>query len=345
MLVYKSILIDFISFEKKVQIINFDIGLTTEEREIVEAYFKQGYILAICCTSTLSSGMNFPARRVIIRTPIFNGRPLDIMSYKQMAGRAGRKGIDTCGESILMCSNANERKIGEALLNASMMDCVNNTMTNNTNKPASVQSSELCASIKRALLETIVSGVAVKKTELIQYVNCFIASKTDIIDYEKYIKWLNTYQFVDIVRDESMEEHFKPTQLGYAVVASSMAPDEGLVIFSELQKALQCFVLENELHIIYQITPINICDYWVNSSAAIDWNLYYTFVQNCTPDVKRVSDLVGVRQSFLLKMIKGNSIGSNSSSQDQKLLKIHLRFFTSLILNDLVSEVPFNKGK
>ncbi len=258
-----------------------------------------------------------------------------------MAGRAGRKGIDTCGESILMCSNLNEKKIGEALLNSNIMDCVNNTMVN---KPTTVQSTELCGSVKRALLETIVSGVAVKKTELLQYVNCFISSKTDAIDYEKYIKWLNTNQFVDIIKDENMEEHFKPTQLGYAVVASSMAPDEGLVIFSELQRALQCFVLENELHIIYQITPINICDYWVNSSASIDWNLYYTFVQNCTPDVKRVSDLVGVRQSFLLKMIKGNSIGPNSSSQDQKLLKIHLRFFTSLILNDLVNEVPFNKG-
>jgi DNA polymerase theta len=243
-----------------------------------------------------------------------------------------------------MCTNAAEKRVGESLLKASMLDCVNNTMSN---KPNTVQSSssDLCASIKRAILETIVSGVAVKKSELIQYVNCFIASNTDLVDCEKYVKWLNTNQFVDIVRDhETLDEHFKPSQLGYAVVASSMAPDEGLVIFSELQKAMQCFVLENELHIIYQITPINICDYWVNSSASIDWNLYFSLVQNCSSDVKRVSDLVGVRQSFLVRMIKGNSINANSSIQDQKLLKIHLRFFTSLILNDLVSEVPFNKG-
>ena len=69
-------------------------GLTIEEREIVEAYFKRAHLLVIVCTSTLSTGVNFPARRVIIRTPIFNGRPVDSMSYRQMVGRAGRKGID-----------------------------------------------------------------------------------------------------------------------------------------------------------------------------------------------------------------------------------------------------------
>ena len=116
-----------------------------------------------------------------------------------------------------------------------------------------------------------------------------------------------------------------------------MSPDEGLAIFSELQKALQCFVLENELHIIYQITPMNICDYWLNSASHIDWNLYYSIVQNFSADLKRVSDLVGVRMSFILKMIKGTSISSCNAKQ----LKVHLRFYTCLILNDLVNEVTF----
>ncbi|CAF0883929.1 unnamed protein product [Brachionus calyciflorus] len=302
-------------------------GLTVEEREIVENYFRDGYLLVIVCTSTLSSGINFPARRVIIRTPVFNGRPIDIMSYKQMSGRAGRKGKDTLGESILMCANLNEKKIAENLLNSEIPELV-----------TSEAQKELSSSIKRALLETIVSGVASRKKEIIDYVKCFLShSLVDDLGYEKYLKWLNSNQFLDIVSSNSDDENYKSTQLGYAVVGSAMSPDEGLVIFSELQKAMQCFVLENELHIIYQITPINISDYWIHSSTSVDWNFYFTLMQNFSPDVKRVSDLVGVRQSFVLKMIKGCSM----SSCDQRQLRIHLRFFTSLILNDLVNEVPF----
>ena len=44
------------------------------------------------------------------------------------------------------------------------------------------------------------------------------------------------------------------TQLGSAVVASGLSPDEGLAVFAELQKARRCFVLENELHTIYLVS-------------------------------------------------------------------------------------------
>jgi DNA polymerase theta len=309
-------------------------GLTIEEREIIENYFKNGHLLVIVCTSTLSSGVNFPAHRVIIRTPIFNGnKPIDIITYKQMVGRAAR---NTNGDSILMCNNQNEKKIGIEILNAEIVQIV--SQNNNINKQDNQD--DLIPSIKRSLLEVIVSGIASKKEDIINYFDCklmtYNSEEQAMVNFEKYLTWLNKNQFIDVLKNEISEECYKPTQLGYAVVASAMAPEEGLIIFNELQKALQCFVLENELHIIYQITPINICDYWINSSCNIDWNLYYSLYQTFKPDVKRVSDLVGVRQSFILKMMKSNT------NYDQKLLKIHLRFYTALILNDLVSEVPFS---
>ena len=51
-------------------------------------------------------------------------------------------------------------------------------------------------------------------------------------------------------------------------MASSLSPDEGLKVFEELQKARKCFVLENELHIIYQVVPIYAAVGWPNLGQA-----------------------------------------------------------------------------
>lgn len=78
------------------------LGLTFDERDVLEGAFRQGMVRVLAATSTLSSGVNLPARRVIIRTPTFNGHLLDPLTYKQMSGRAGRKGVDTIGTYGIM---------------------------------------------------------------------------------------------------------------------------------------------------------------------------------------------------------------------------------------------------
>lgn len=52
---------------------------------------------------------------------------------------------------------------------------------------------------------------------------------------------------------EGKERVLAATQLGTAVFASSMNPEDSLTILDDLNKARKQFVLENELHMVYQV--------------------------------------------------------------------------------------------
>lgn len=76
------------------------LGLTYDERDIIEGAFKQGIVKVLVATTTLSSGVNLPAKRVIILSPYMGSSIIDTLSYKQMVGRAGRKGMDIEGINL-----------------------------------------------------------------------------------------------------------------------------------------------------------------------------------------------------------------------------------------------------
>ena len=80
-------------------------GLTTEEREVVERGYRTGALLVLVATSTLSTGINLPAKVVFFKQPLIAISLMDAAKYKQMSGRAGRTGFDTKGDSIMICNN------------------------------------------------------------------------------------------------------------------------------------------------------------------------------------------------------------------------------------------------
>ncbi len=76
-------------------------GLLPVLKEIVEDLFEQKTIRVLYATETFAVGINFPVRTVCFDSVRkFNGvdfRPMTAQEYFQMAGRAGRRGIDTEG--------------------------------------------------------------------------------------------------------------------------------------------------------------------------------------------------------------------------------------------------------
>lgn len=88
-------------------------GLKGEHRHIVENEFRKNRIRAIACTPTLAAGLNLPARRVIIKDyrrfdVNYGNVPIPVLEYKQMAGRAGRPGLDPYGEAVLIAKSYDE---------------------------------------------------------------------------------------------------------------------------------------------------------------------------------------------------------------------------------------------
>ncbi len=83
-------------------------GLTNDLRMIIEDAFRNGALAAIYATPTLAAGVNLPARRVVVaeyyRYESGYRRPISVSEYKQLAGRAGRPGLDKYGEAIIIVS-------------------------------------------------------------------------------------------------------------------------------------------------------------------------------------------------------------------------------------------------
>ncbi|MBI4131643.1 MAG: DEAD/DEAH box helicase [Nitrosarchaeum sp.] len=97
-------------------------GLNQDCRQTIETEFRKGTIKLLSSTPTLAAGVNLPARRVVIsninryNAKVGGNRPISILEYKQLCGRAGRPQYDNYGESIIV-GNGNSEDLMEYYIN------------------------------------------------------------------------------------------------------------------------------------------------------------------------------------------------------------------------------------
>ncbi len=88
-------------------------GMLPIDKEIVERLFTTGRVRLLFATETFALGVNMPARTVCFHALTkFDGtdvRILSVRDYWQMAGRAGRQGIDSVGHVFAIL---NDRQVG-----------------------------------------------------------------------------------------------------------------------------------------------------------------------------------------------------------------------------------------
>ncbi|XP_019189922.1 PREDICTED: helicase and polymerase-containing protein TEBICHI isoform X2 [Ipomoea nil] len=320
-------------------------GLMVEERETVESCYRKGLVRVLTATSTLAAGVNLPARRVIFRQPRIGCDFIDGTRYRQMAGRAGRTGIDTKGESVLICKPDEIKRILRLL--------------NDSCPPLHSCLSDDKNGMIHAILEVVAGGIVQTANDIHRYVRCTLLNSTrpfeDVVkSAQDSLRWLCHRKFLEWSDDTKL---YTITPLGRASFGSCLSPEESLVVLDDLLRAREGFVLASDLHLVYLVTPINL-------EVEPDWDLYYArFMELPTLD-QSVGNRVGVQEPFLMRMAHGaapvrsfnrsregnkglqvkleckSGVSNHSVLSDEQVLRVSRRFFVALILTRLVQEVP-----
>lgn len=94
-------------------------GLSRTARSRTEGAFRSRSLDAVVATPTLAQGVNLPAKVVLLydlaRWEADGWSDLSVSEVWQLAGRAGRKGIDTRGEAVLLAPKWNQKTAREYL--------------------------------------------------------------------------------------------------------------------------------------------------------------------------------------------------------------------------------------
>ena len=135
-------------------------GLNQKCREIVEKEFRKGTIKLLSSTPTLAAGVNLPARRVVIsninryNAKVGANRPISILEYKQLCGRAGRPQYDDYGESIIV-GNGNAEDLTEYYIHGEPEPIISKITDDK--------------SLRTHILSVIVTRPGIKKEELLKF--------------------------------------------------------------------------------------------------------------------------------------------------------------------------------
>ncbi|MFX1319427.1 MAG: DEAD/DEAH box helicase [Promethearchaeota archaeon] len=206
-------------------------GLRYSERKLIEEAFRNNYIKAVCATPTLAAGMNLPARVVVIQEyrrfdRIEGYKPIPVLEYKQMAGRAGRPKYDTTGTAILIARNEGEREF--------LLDYY----THGT--PESIISKLASESALRShVLSTIAMNYASDKAGIMDFIRqTFFGHQRDPDEVEYMIDLI-----IQFLKDENLLEQQNKrlfaTSFGRRVSQLYVDPKSAVVLRDGLAKAMK----------------------------------------------------------------------------------------------------------
>ncbi|XP_040335370.1 helicase POLQ-like isoform X1 [Herpailurus yagouaroundi] len=302
-------------------------GLTSDERKLLEEAYSTGVLCLFTCTSTLAAGVNLPARRVILRAPYVAKEFLKRNQYKQMIGRAGRAGIDSIGESILILQEKDKQQVLE-LISRPLENCYSHLVQ------------EFTKGIQTLFLSLIGLKIATNLDDMYHFMNgTFFGVQQKILLKEKSL-WEITVESLRYLTEkgllqkdttdkseEDFQHSFHITKLGRASFKGTIDLAYCDVLYRDLKKGLEGLVLESLLHLIYLTTP-----YDMASQCDPDWMIYFRQFSQLSPAEQNVAALLGVSENFIGKKASGQAI---KKKVDKDIVN---RLYLSFVLYALLKE-------
>jgi DNA polymerase theta len=288
-------------------------GLTTDERELIEQGFRSSILRVLCATSTLSAGVNLPARLVVIHgSSDATNKRLTSTAYKQMAGRAGRYGHDVEGEAIVLVSSKAELEQARQLLASSA---------------TLVKAKDHQKSLERSVLDILATHQASSRQDVYSFASSsfgFRDAKRGEIEMavNHHLQQLSTQGFLALG-----SQTLRATTLGIATATAALETDTALQVKRDLDCAQQHLTLDSELHLVYLSTPIS-------SSVRINMEAWQQFHNRwsalSSPD-RSVAATVGLSEGLIVSASQG--ILSHGRARE-----VATRFYAAMLLHQLIKD-------
>lgn len=219
---------------------------------------------------------------------------------RQMRGRAGRQGKSPVGETYLCCREGDLEQVLE-LMHAdipkvsSCLNTENRRIQRYVCEGASLFTFANMAG--RALLEVISIRLATGRGSIRDYFSKSLLTHshgTEFV-YKCLESSLDEVQSMGLATCDG-SENFIPTQLGKAIVASAIDPDDGIFVHRELTRALRAFVMDGEMHILYVFTPVQ--DFGIT----VNWQVFRNEMDALDESGLRVLSFTGIKPTAILKL-------------------------------------------